>query len=86
MSFRVPTFGVVHNTFTFSETAVTINGIAINFDSNKSECDHSSYLGAETFPWVVAELIIDSALATTIASALSGYTELPMESCQTQAS
>ena len=51
----------------------------MGFDSTQTQCEHSSHLGgAETFTSVVAELIIQSSLETSIASALTDLTELPL--------
>ena len=68
--------------FTLSGTAITLDGNDVGFDPSQTECRYASNLVAETFSWKVAELIIEDTLATTMATALTTYTELPMESCQ----
>ena len=80
------TFPATANTYTFSGAGVTINGNAMGFDTTKTQCDNTAYLTSETFPWVVTELIIEENMATSLGAALNGYTELPIESCQTLAS
>ena len=70
-----------HETFSISATSVTFNGAEVGFDSSKTECRDASNLVPETFSHNVAELIVDDSLASSIASYLSSYTELPMESC-----
>ena len=63
-----------HYELQISATTVTINGNAMGFDTSSSKCPYTSFLGGETFSWNVAELIIDSTLATAISSSLASYT------------
>ena len=62
-----------HYELQISSVTVTINGNAMDFDSSSSKCPYTSFLGAETFSWNVAELIIDSTLASAISSSLTNY-------------
>ena len=63
-----------HYELQISATTVTINGNAMGFDSSTSKCPYTTFVEAETFSWNVAELIIDSTLATSISSSLASYT------------
>ena len=62
-----------HYELQISSTTVTVNGNAMGFDSSSSKCPYTSFLGIESFSWSVAELIIDSTLATAISSSLASY-------------
>ena len=69
-----------------SSMTIAINGNSLGFQNSVLTCPGVSHLEVENFGWILAELIIDSTLASTLNSVLSGFTELPMESCQTLSS
>ena len=69
-----------------SSSSVSIEGNLLGYDTSQSKCQHTAFLVGHSFSWVVAEVKIDSAFATTISSALSGHTELAMYNCFTLAS